>query len=43
MVEWLALGLVILGACTMVGAVVLANIVFFRYPLALAPGRGAKG
>jgi hypothetical protein len=34
MVVWLALGLVILGACTMVGAAVLANIVFFRYPLA---------
>jgi hypothetical protein len=33
MIAWLALGLVILGVCTMVGAAVLANIVFFRYPL----------
>jgi quinol-cytochrome oxidoreductase complex cytochrome b subunit len=33
MVEWLAVGFVILGALTMVVAAVLANIVFFRYPL----------
>ena len=33
MVEWLGLGFVTLGACTMVVAAVLANIVFFRYPL----------
>jgi hypothetical protein len=34
MVERLALGFVILGALTMVVSAVLANIVFFRYPLA---------
>ena len=34
MIEWLALGLVILGALTIVAAAVLANIVFFRYMLA---------
>ena len=34
MVEWLALGLVVLGAFAMVLAAVLANIVFLRYPLA---------
>jgi hypothetical protein len=32
-VEWLPLGLVIVGALTMVVAAVLANIVFVRYPL----------
>lgn len=31
--EWLALGLVIVGALTIVAAAVLANIVFFRYPV----------